>query len=79
MAAPLHHMQISLLSCASFMHISTEFKLTCLPSKETLASPVEFEIIRGFKFVNMDPLANSARSQNPKLKREAGKTYYKSQ
>lgn len=38
-----------------------------------MASPVEFEIIRGFKFVNMDPLVNPARSQNPKLKKKLAK------
>lgn len=67
-------MQIFSLSCASFMHISTKFKLTYLVSSETLGSPVEFEIIMGlYKFVNTDPLVHPAslRSQNPTLKKRS--------
>lgn len=41
MAALLHQMQIFLLFCASFMHISTKFKPTYLASLETLGPPVE--------------------------------------
>ena len=78
----LHQMQIFLLSCASFKHISTKFKLTCLAYLETSGSPAEFEIIMGpYKFANTDPLANAASlgSQNPKCKKKLAKTNYYSQ